>query len=460
MTALHEWLARVGIRTPAARDALLAVVVAVVSVGFFVAILLVTAGSPAGPGDLAIGRGQLVAVAVIVFLQALPLGLRRTAPGTCLLLTALMQVVLVAVFADSIRAIAPLLAAYAVGAYARRSRVGWILAGVIALEGVFGVLAGAFVFPRIGSLLGGSLPNVLSQRGTAAWTANYLLSVAITYTAPALLGRFMATRRQYVALLRQRADQAVREREARARSAVAEERARMARELHDIAAHHLSGIVVQAGATERLVDTDPAAAREAARWIRNQGKETLDNMRMVVGILRDRDDGDRPGPSAGDAGSDDQLAPVPGLAALDQLIAGTTGLGTAVRCEVLGDPFPLGPTADLAAYRTLQEALSNARRHSPGAAVAVRLQYLPDRLELRVDSEPPPGGPLLPTGDGGGHGLLGMRERAELIGGTLEAGPTRDGGWRVRLRVPYDARMDRVGPSVGARAAELEEDGR
>ncbi|WP_402373478.1 sensor histidine kinase [Isoptericola rhizosphaerae] len=420
--------------TPVGRDAVLGAVVAVLTIAFFlvvekialddVVVLLVDQGTDAAQIE---GRGRFAVVAVIVA-QAMFLTLRRRSPLLCLALVAGAQVALVAVMSPimSFQAPATLVAAYSVGAYARRHvALGW--AG-----------GAAVVQTLLGFVLTGPVPEHLPATGTAAtqlWTG--LLSALVAYVGATLIGVYVGTRRELETQLRGRAEQAEREREALASRAVLEERNRMARELHDIAAHHLSGIVVQAAAAERLVGTDPDRARESLRWIRTQGRSTLDDLRLVVGLLRS---GDRPDGRDGNDGD----APQPTLADVPQLFALARSTGADVHHETRGEEQDVPPHTQRTVYRVLQESLANARRHAPGQPVTVVLDHRPAELVLTVRNRVTvPGGASRTAADGRssraappGHGLIGMSERAVLVGGTLEAGATPDGAWRVRLTVP------------------------
>nr|WP_241744212.1 histidine kinase [Cellulosimicrobium arenosum] len=199
----------------------------------------------------------------------------------------------------------------------------------------------------------------------------------------------------------------------------------MARELHDVAAHHLSGIVVQAAAAERLVDRDPERAKESMRRIRSQGRETLDNLRLVVGLLR--------GPG------DTEAAPQPTLADVPGLLADARAAGADVQDQTRGDPCALAPSTQLTVYRVLQEALSNARRHGTGRRVEVLLDYREPGLVLHVRNAAP-AAERGPVPGPASHGIVGMTERATMVGGTLTAGPRPDGAWYVRLAVPRSPR--------------------
>ena len=226
--------------------------------------------------------------------------------------------------------------------------------------------------------------------------------------------------------------------------ALIQERRRLAGELHDVAAHHLAGIVVQAAALERLIDRDPQTARDAAQQLRRQAKETLSGLRSVVGLLR----------------SDEEVEEAtPGLRDLSELVASTRALGVDIDLfddGLLGDEpgdatthstssgAPSGDTAaripvlsqraDTAVFRVAQQAISNALQHAPGAPITVEVRRLETALELTVLNGPA----HRPSTDpgGGGTGLTVMRERADAVGGSLHAGPVEGGGWRVRLVLP------------------------
>lgn len=203
-----------------------------------------------------------------------------------------------------------------------------------------------------------------------------------------------------------------------ATEAVAEERGRIAREMHDVVAHSVSVMVVQAGAATQVVEHDPARAREALDSIRTTGTEALAEMRRLVGVLRE----------GGDEGG---LDPQPGTAAIVDLVDQARATGLRVDLSVEGEPASLPPGVDLAAYRIVQEALSNVRRHSGATAACVRLRHGAGRLEIEVRDDGTGGRDVVP-----GHGLLGMRERAALYGGSLTAGRDPGGGFVVTAVLP------------------------
>jgi signal transduction histidine kinase len=201
------------------------------------------------------------------------------------------------------------------------------------------------------------------------------------------------------------------------------ERARIARDLHDVVAHHVSAIAVQAETARLTTEGMPDEGRAHLEAIGRTARDALGEMRRLLGVLRE------------DADGEPERAPQPGLARLHELIETARATGSRVRLSVHGQVTPLPPGIDLCAYRILQEALTNARRHAPGADVEVELGYGADTLRLRVrDEGPGPGEAQLD-----GHGLLGMRERAIMVGGTLTVGPAPGGGFVVEAELPVPA---------------------
>ena len=214
-----------------------------------------------------------------------------------------------------------------------------------------------------------------------------------------------------------------------AMAAVIAERTRIARELHDIVAHSVSTMVVQAGAAEQVVGEDPELVRRALAAIRTTGADALGEMRRVVAMLRD----DEAGVGADSAAR----APQPGLDGLPGLVAGTRAAGLDATLEVRGVPQPLPPGLELTGYRVVQEALTNARRHSGAATVRVVVQHDPAQLRITVSDDGAGAAPG-PGGGAAGHGLVGMRERVAMYGGRLEAGPGPAGGFVVRVQLPLE----------------------
>jgi len=211
----------------------------------------------------------------------------------------------------------------------------------------------------------------------------------------------------------------------RARRVVLEERTRIARELHDVVAHHMSVIAIQAEAAPYRVPDAPSELTASFAGIRANALQALAELRRVLGVLRAERDGEAEGAAA---------APQPTLDRLGDLVAGVRGAGLAVQTAVSGTPRPLPPGVELSAYRILQEALSNAMRHAPGSDVRVEIACAPAALRLCVVNGPSRA--AASTLPGPGHGLLGMRERAAMLGGDLTAGPTSAGGYAVTAVLP------------------------
>jgi signal transduction histidine kinase len=237
-----------------------------------------------------------------------------------------------------------------------------------------------------------------------------------------LLGAYLRTRRLYVAELADRAVRAEQDREARVIAAAEEERGRIAREMHDILAHSVTVMVVQAEAAEEMLDRDPTRARLPMQEIQRAGREALVDLRRTLGILRD--------PSAS------TLAPQPGISAVPALVAEIEEAGLPVDVTMEGERGSLAPGLDLTAYRIVQEALTNTLKHARAQRAKVTIRFTPTALNLEVcdDGRSPTG--VRP--DGSGHGLVGMRERAALYGGEVSAGPGEAGGYRVHANLPRD----------------------
>jgi len=202
------------------------------------------------------------------------------------------------------------------------------------------------------------------------------------------------------------------------------ERVRIARELHDVVAHHVSVMGVQAGAARRVMERQPEKAAEALSSIESSSRQALLELHRLLGFLRR-------------AGEPDDLAPQPGLAQLADLV-GPAGRGDlAVDLSIEGDPRPLSPTLEVSAYRIIQEALTNTRKHSGGVTATVRVRYGPETLEVEVLDDGKQRGEE-EVGNEGGLGLIGMRERVSLHGGHLRAGPRPDGGFAVLATFPLN----------------------
>jgi signal transduction histidine kinase len=232
-------------------------------------------------------------------------------------------------------------------------------------------------------------------------------------------GYFLASRSQQLAEAAERVRAAERAREEEARSAVAEERARIARELHDVVGHSVSVMTVQASAARRLLRPDQEREREALLVVEQTGREALAEMRRLVGVLR------RPEEAPA-------LAPQPSLKHVEKLVAQAREAGLPVELRVEGDPVPLSAGLDLTAYRLVQEGLTNAVKHARARQAEVLVRYGDGHVEITVSDDGNGGG----DGDGSGHGLVGMRERVSVYGGELEAGPRAEGGYALRARLP------------------------
>jgi signal transduction histidine kinase len=258
----------------------------------------------------------------------------------------------------------------------------------------------------------------------------WLTVAAMLFAGPALLawvlGDSMRYRRAYYASLEDRAARLERERDAQVQIAAAAERARIARELHDVIAHNVSVMVVQADGASYAMDTNPARAREALAAISATGRQALAEMRRLLGVLRREGDG-----------ASTERAPQPGMGELGELLVQARGAGLPVSFTVEGDPQPLPGGVALAAYRIVQESLTNTRKHAgPVASASVLLRYSPDAVVLTIsdDGWGDLGGTALPGAPG--HGLTGMRERVAMYGGSVTAGPRPGGGFEVVATLP------------------------
>jgi signal transduction histidine kinase len=275
------------------------------------------------------------------------------------------------------------------------------------------------------SLVGVLIAVAAGSRGGSSWT-KFLFPVVVV-GACWLIGDNLRVRRAYVAALEEKAARVESDRAAELSRAASEERARIARELHDVVVHHVSVIAVQAGAARLLSEQNGSNASSSA-WaaVEKTARQALSELRQLLGVLRR--DQERPA-----------LEPQPGLAQLDRLLQEVRQAGLPVQVKIEGDPVPLPPAADLSTYRIVQEALTNVLKHRGAAATTVWLHYRPDALNIEVINQSSSLEKSTPLTEGGGHGLIGMRERLTMLGGTLDAGPYRDGGFRVAARVPLKA---------------------
>jgi signal transduction histidine kinase len=270
--------------------------------------------------------------------------------------------------------------------------------------------------------LGDLVPPAVPER-----RLNQLIPLVVNlslFLAMWALGSALGAGRRRSAELLDRTVALERQREANARRAVFDERVRIARELHDVVAHHVSVMGVQAGAARRVMQRQPDQAAEALSSIEASSRQAVTELDRLLGFLRR-------------AGDDDGLAPQPALAQLDVLIAQAAQGELHVDLEIEGDVRPLSETLEVSAYRIIQEALTNTRKHSPGASATVRVSYLPTALEVVVLDD---GAGSISRGDEktGGNGLIGMRERTSLHGGHLRVGPRSEGGFAVHATFPLD----------------------
>jgi signal transduction histidine kinase len=358
-----------------------------------------------GPVGSGLPSGTLTLAYGLALLHTLPLVARRLFPGAVLALCVASGLAVAALGVPSIvLGLAILVAVYSVAAYGGR----WVaLAGLAAAE--LGAAAVQLTPGRVQQVAPTVVTNTLVI--AAAW----------------LLGHFVGVRRAYTARLEQTAE-LERARAEQARQAVAEERLRLARELHDVVAHSISVIAVQSGVGAHVASTQPEEAAKALAAIEATSRAALTELRRLLGVLRQEDE------PQGD------LAPVPGLADLDGLLAEVAKAGLAVRLQVEGRPAHLPAGVDLSAYRIVQEALTNVVKHAGPARAQVAIRYRDH--EVRVEVTDDGRGAAAPTGDGRarvGHGLIGMRERVSVFGGDLEVGPRPGGGFRVAARLPFAA---------------------
>jgi signal transduction histidine kinase len=347
------------------------------------------------------GEGPIDAAAYVLLLAgALPLALRNWYPVAVLLVVAATTVPYVWLgYPGGFYTIAVAFAIWAAVAAGHR-----LVAAAVGI-GLVAAMAGAVVVVASGHVGDADAP---------IWFGGWLV-------ASFVLGEVSRSRREYLEQVEQRAIDAERTRDEEARRRAGEERMRIARELHDVLAHNISMINVQAGVAIHLLDRQPEQARTALIAINDASKDALRELRATLGVLRGVDEAD-------------PRAPAPGLARLDDLVASASGAGLEVTVATTGQPRDLPSAADLAAYRIVQESLTNVARHAGAERVSISIDYDTTAVEVTIDDD----GVGLAPGDvlPAGNGLTGMRERAAAAGGELEAGPRPEGGFRVRARLP------------------------
>jgi signal transduction histidine kinase len=358
---------------------------------------------PSSPSDTIQFRGHHVpvppvAALLLVAIACLALAGRRRWPVTVLAVsTAAVAAFSLLGYVNGAALIAPILALFAAATQVSVRRA---VAATVVTVVVLMVATGAR--NPFGQMSGGGF-DLIPFLGAAALFA----------------GIAVANRRAYVASIHDRAQQDARRR-------VDEERLRIARELHDVVAHTMATINVQAGAAVHVLPTRPEAAADALQAIKAASKEGLRELRAILNVLRQADDAD-------------PTQPAPGTAQLETLVDGARRAGLETTLSVTGTPAPLPAAVDLAAYRIVQESLTNAIRHAGPAQAAVWLSYGDDELRIYVSDTgrgKPPG-----VSEGAGHGLVGMRERAAAVGGWVETGPSPGGGFRVAARLPLHGRL-------------------
>jgi signal transduction histidine kinase len=352
-------------------------------------------------------------VPVVAALIALPLGLAASTPLRAWRLQVVVAVV-VAVLVPPVGWVGPpwpatmvFVALYVIYAVAVRLELHLLV-------GVWLVTDATIV---VGYVATGAGWDTLNE----AYLAILLATIVIAY------GYLLGTRRR---LQRELVQGREREQRQQARSALLEERARIARELHDVVAHHMSVIAVRAETAPFRIPGLSEAVKDDMAETGAIARQALTEMRRLLGVLRGADVGA-------------ERAPQPGMDRLEGLVAAVRGAGLAVDLHITDGQRPLPAGVELSAYRILQEALSNALRHAPGARATVEVGYEPDRLRLRVHNDPPPASAERPPPAPPGHGIVGMRERAAMLGGTLAAGPTSDGGYLVEAVLPLEADHER-----------------
>jgi signal transduction histidine kinase len=393
----EDWLGRRAVRHVVLADFAVAAVLAAVTI------------SPNMPRSAVSPWWIVTAVGCFV-----PLAWRRTHPARAAAATAAATAVLVAGGALTGAGLAAMwLAVYAVAA---REPL-WRAVSAAAVLEVLGIVTAVRLAPA-----GVIVPGAVLTTGAAA--------------AAVGIGISQQARRVYLAALEERAARLEYERDQQARLAAAMERAKIAREVHDIVTHSLSVMVALADGAAAASACSPQRAGTVMRQVAATGRQAMGEMRRAVGALRiDDTAADTAAHDTASASGKAEGRPLPGLDNLDDLLAEVRAAGLPVRLTVTGAPRPLSPGAQLAVYRIVQESLTNARRHAPGAAGAtVTLRYLEHDIGVEIGNDGPVSG-MPPGRVPPGHGITGMRERAAAYGGSVTAGPRTGGGWVVRARL-------------------------
>jgi len=334
---------------------------------------------------------------VLSLAVSLPFFFRRRAPfATAVVSTGAVTLMLLLGYQSNTQTQMILVSAYTLASHAEGARR---VLGFVAIEVGVGTVAAV---------------------GTPGASTSEIILAGAFYAAAYFFGSAMRNRRLYLDEVEERAAVVEREHEEASKRAIADERLRIAQELHDVVAHSMGVIAVQAGVGSHVIDTDPAEAKKSLDAISTTSRTTLGEIRRLLGVLRADDDGG--------------YEPAPGLADLDRLITDIRGAGLTVDVHIDGERHDLPPGVDLTAYRIVQEAITNVLKHAGPAEVIVTVGYEPDMVRLEVVDD---GRGVNGRSSGGGHGLVGMRERVAVYGGTLETGPRAGGGFRVAACLPY-----------------------
>lgn len=378
-------------------------------IGSFLALL-----TPLSSGDWTPDIEFVLPLASVV-IGTVALLFRRHHPWIALTVFAVLSLVSI-VFGVVQEPFGAALALYAIFVY-RSSRSGWIAFGILAL---------------LVAVLVPFLDDLLRDRSTFLFTPIDLISLVILLIA-ALLGITVGDRRRYIGAIVERANQLARERDQQARLATLAERARITREIHDVVAHSLSVMVSLADGAGALAEKDPQRSRNAIGEIGDVGRQSLTEMRQLLGALGDDpQSGDDPTP----------LRPNPGLTELPTLVATLRSAGLPVSVHTLGTA-PTSPALQNTIHRIVQEALTNALRYArEPREVLVTLDFSRPDLVIEVTDDGRPGPAAVSVGSG--RGLIGIRERVRLYAGTVEAGPSDDGGWRVHVEIPQQANQEQA----------------
>jgi signal transduction histidine kinase len=379
---VRRWL-----RRPLIQDIALALAL------FALSLVTVTTGRAESVGSPDNGPSGVVLFALVLF-ATLPIALRRRFPVEVFAIT-LSAAVISDLIGGPFQFAGALVGLYTVAVYTGRPR-------------------------SIHAAAAAGIATVLTAIGDSGTGMAQVTAILAVFAGSWLLGDNIRTRRAYLRELEDRADRLEREREESIRRAAADEQARIARELHDIITHNVSVMTVQAAAAGDVFETHPGRVREALDSIESTGREALTELRRLLGRVRPE-------------GAGTNFAPQPGLARLDALLEQVHAAGLQVDLTVEGTPHELPIGLDLSAYRIVQEALTNILKHAQASKATVRIRYEPDAIELEVidDGRGPPADDAQR-----GQGIIGMRERAALVGGALRVGRAPGGGFAVDARIP------------------------